>query len=169
MQTVNSCHQVMYHYRRTPLAITDSTLNNRFVIGQSDSGWMTSDSFFKYISEHFLPWLIEQKIPTPVVLFLDGHASHMSLQLSLFCREHGIILIALLPNATHLLQPMDVGVFKSLKTNWRIQRSLWNANHPKEIFRKLNFGDCLKGALNSMAENVSLLPNAFQAAGESTN
>jgi len=39
----------------------------------------------------------------------------VSLHFSKFCEENGIILIALLPNATHLFQPMDVAVFHTLK------------------------------------------------------
>lgn len=40
-------------------------------------------------------------------------------QTSQFCEKNGIILVALLPNATHILQPMDVAVFRSLKEPWR--------------------------------------------------
>lgn len=50
---------------------------------------------------------------------MDGHSSHISLPLSRFCKEQGIELVALYPNATHILQPMDVAVFHSLKSTWR--------------------------------------------------
>ena len=32
--------------------------------------------------------------------------------------EKGIILMALLPNTTHLLQPLDVAIFRALKAAW---------------------------------------------------
>lgn len=160
---------VLYHYLRTPFAVTDSTLRNGFVIGQSRSGWMTVDSFYEYITNHFLPWLIDSGIPRPVMLFLDGHASHMSLQLSLFCRDNQIILVALLPNATHMLQPMDVGVFKSLKVNWKLGRQSWNANHLGQVFQKQDFGDCLRAALDTMKGNVDLFKSAFKATGTLTS
>lgn len=67
----------------------------------------------------FYPWLIQQKLILLVVLFLDGHRSHISLPLTTFCKEKGIELVALLPNSTHVLQPVDVAVFRPVKGSWR--------------------------------------------------
>ncbi|KAJ8879144.1 hypothetical protein PR048_019750 [Dryococelus australis] len=38
------------------------------------------------------------KIPLPVIVFVDGHASHFTLHTSKLCEDHAIMLIALLPN-----------------------------------------------------------------------
>lgn len=76
---------------------------------------MTLASFFKYVVNILEPHI--QNVPKPVVLFLDNHSSHVSLQLSEFCQEKGIILVALPPNSTHILQPLDVSFFKPLKSN----------------------------------------------------
>lgn len=45
--------------------------------------------------------------------------SHLTLHLSDFCSANGIELIALYPNSTHILQPMDLAVFRPLKVAWR--------------------------------------------------
>ncbi len=49
-------------------------------------------------------------------MILDGHDSHKSYDFITFCEQHGIILLCLPPHSTHLVQPLDVGVFSPLKT-----------------------------------------------------
>lgn len=88
-------------------------------IGISESGWMTGETFYEYVVNIFYKWLLEEKIRFPVVLFLDGHSSHLTLNLSKFCKEHEIILIALPPNSTHIMQPLDISFFHPLKSAWR--------------------------------------------------
>ena len=51
----------------------------------------------------------------PVILFVDGHHSHINLELINVAREHKVHIMCLPPNLTHILQPMDVGVFRPLK------------------------------------------------------
>lgn len=80
---------------------------------------MTAELFFDYLKSTFYPFLVENGVQFPVVLFVDGHASHLTLKTSEFCRDHNIVLVAFIPNATHLLQPADVGVFHPVKSNWR--------------------------------------------------
>lgn len=80
---------------------------------------MIAETFFKYIKDIFYPYLLSSKAELPVILFVDGHASHVSFETSEFCSKNNIVLIALYPNATHLIQPMDVGVFHPLKASWR--------------------------------------------------
>ncbi|KAL5460017.1 hypothetical protein EMCRGX_G033427 [Ephydatia muelleri] len=61
-------------------------------------------------------WAIEQHPKACLgIWYADGHKSHLSLEVAEFCTSKGILLVALYPNSTHLLQPLDVSVFKSLK------------------------------------------------------
>ena len=53
----------------------------------------------------------------PVILFLDGHLR--SLELIRTARANNAILQCLPLNTTHLLQPLDVGVFAPLKSAWK--------------------------------------------------
>ena len=83
--------------------------------------------FLEYMANVFEPWLTKkkkkkkkkEKIKRPVIMYIDGHCSHMTLHLSKFCSEHQIILIALHPNATHISQPLDVSLFRTLKASWQ--------------------------------------------------
>lgn len=88
-------------------------------IGKTEKGWMTGEAFYEYFANVFHPYLVKEQIPLPVIVFLDGHSSHLTLHLSEFCRNNGIILVCLLPNTTHILQLLDVSVFAPLKQKWK--------------------------------------------------
>lgn len=58
------------------------------------------------------------KAQFPIILFIDGHTSHINLPVSEFCRNHNIILYCFPAHASHILQPLDVTVFGPLKKMW---------------------------------------------------
>lgn len=72
---------VVFKYSRVPGYIAESILKT-WAIGTSENGWMCSSTFYEYITNVFVPWLKEQRIKTPVLFFVDGHASHLTLYLS---------------------------------------------------------------------------------------
>ena len=84
----------------------------------SNSGWMETANFQEWFSKVFIPATSDMTKTGPVVLFFDGHKSHESLELIDLARDHNISLYLLPPHTTHLLQPLDVGVFGTLKSVW---------------------------------------------------
>jgi hypothetical protein len=80
---------------------------------------MKSEIFYEYVVNWVNSWITENDISRPVILFVDGHKSRMSLHLSIWCDENEIILHALPANTTHIMQPADVSVFKPLKSQWK--------------------------------------------------
>jgi hypothetical protein len=50
------------------------------------------------------------------ILLCDGHDSHVSASLVGYCIQNRILLVLLPPHSSHLLQPLDVGIFRPLKT-----------------------------------------------------
>lgn len=134
-------------------------------VGKSENGWMTSESFYEYVTNIFFPWILKNGIKLPVVLYVDGHKSHLTLSLSEFCRENGIILISLLPNSTHILQPLDVGVFHPLKSQWKLAVEKWRLQNKKQTLKKENFGPLLKGVLDKTFKSDKLLKNSFRVCG----
>lgn len=53
------------------------------------------------------------------LLFLDGHASRVAREAIHFCEENKIILLCLPSHFSHLLQPLDVGIFEPLAQTYK--------------------------------------------------
>ena len=53
------------------------------------------------------------------MLLVDGHASHITTAAIQYCVDYKIILLCLPPHTTHLLQPLDVGIFSPLATAYK--------------------------------------------------
>ena len=75
----------------------------------SDSGRMTKELFFEWFK------MFTQKIPPswPVSLVLDGHGSHITSDVIEFVQSNNIHLLCLPSHTSHILQSLDVGVFKA--------------------------------------------------------
>lgn len=84
---------VLFPYKqRLPAEIANSAPEG-WSIGKNVSGWMTQETFYEYLKNVFYPWLLRSKIALPVLVFVDGHRSHVSLQTTEFCREKQIVFI----------------------------------------------------------------------------
>lgn len=151
---------VIYPYKRLPSSIM-TTFPEEWIIGRSDSGWMVSSTFYEYISNGFYSWLLNEKIKFPVILFLDGHKSHLSLELAEFCANHEIILYCLPPNSTHIMQPCDVSIFKPLKASWK--NVIGNNKRNGITITKTNFVKYFKTAFTSV--RTSCITNGFRKCG----
>ena len=86
-------------------------------LGTSPNGWISADCFFEWLANIFYP-RVRSKVNFPIIIFMDGHSSHINLAVSSFCREKGIILYCFPPHASHILQPLDVSVYGPLKKLW---------------------------------------------------
>ncbi|XP_060553673.1 uncharacterized protein LOC132714771 [Ruditapes philippinarum] len=83
----------------------------------SDSGWSNSTIFKRYLEEHFLPLIGGGGTKDdPILLILDGHASHVPPSLIEWAKERHLILFVLPAHTSHVLQPLDVAVFGPFKT-----------------------------------------------------
>jgi hypothetical protein len=137
---------------------------NNWALGRSDSGWINSEVFYEYIANHFIPFLKSSNIIRPVVLFVDGHRSHMTQQSSQLCDGNGVILISLFPNTTHIMQPADLAIFKPLKSGWKSAVKAWKfQNFPTEITR-YTFATILKTVFDQFATAITI-QNGFRKSG----
>ena len=109
-----------------------------------------------------------------VILFFDGHYSHVNLYVIRVAQENNITLVTLPPpNTTHALQPLDVGVFAPMKKAWQklktehkrktLGRSIDKTMFPSMI-RKLTEGSLKKSHLQSAFKGAGLYPYPRAAA-----
>jgi hypothetical protein len=58
------------------------------------------------------------------LLILDGHGSHVTLEVIEQAQEFGLDMIILLSHTSHALWPLDVACFKPFKTPFRKERNI---------------------------------------------
>lgn len=103
---------IVYKGKNLMTAHTEGGPRNTWY-SMSDSGWMEGANFFEWFRKVFLP-----DVENIRHRFLDGHQSHTTLGLVEEAQDKGIVLYTFPPHKTHLLQPLDVGVFGPLKLVW---------------------------------------------------
>ncbi|TDH04785.1 hypothetical protein EPR50_G00136420 [Perca flavescens] len=83
--------------------------------GWSDSGCINSDLFKKWFLKHFLLHTPKER---PLLLIFDGHKSPINLEVVEAARKEDVILLCLPPHCSHILQPLDAGLFVLLKQHF---------------------------------------------------
>ena len=79
---------------------------------------MESDTFLDWFQHVFLAHTTH--ITGPKLLILDGHISHISLEVVRLAMANEVHMICLPPHSTHILQPLDVAVFAPMKAAWHL-------------------------------------------------
>jgi len=62
--------------------------------GVPESGWMEGCTFLSWFKKLFIPVVNHLLKTGPVVLFVDGHHSHVTLDVIQYARDKGVHLIA---------------------------------------------------------------------------
>lgn len=97
---------------------------------------MNTDLFLEWL-RHFCAHVKPSK-EEPVVLLLDNHTSHCSLEVILFCREKSIVMLTLLLHATHKLQSLDKVYFSSKCDKWMVSNPVKSITQ-KQVASLLNY------------------------------
>jgi DDE superfamily endonuclease len=85
-----------------------------WVIAVSENGWTTNERGMDWI-QHFDKHTKARTVGGYRLLVLDGHESHHSDEFEEYCKDNNIITLCMPPHSSHLLQPLDVGIFGPLK------------------------------------------------------
>ena len=95
----------------------------------SDNGWINQELYIKWFK-----FFVEKISPArPVLLIEDGHSSDISLDVIVLARDNGVHLLCLPAHTTHLLQSLDISVFKSLKFNFSTACKKYLSSHPGNV------------------------------------
>lgn len=155
--------QCIFRYDRVP-AVIRSSFPPSMHLSVSKSGWMNADLFIEFIQDVFHPHVVQKHgLNVPVILFVDGHSSHLSLDVCLLCDELEIILVQLYPNSTFLTQPADVSCFRSLKSIWRKEIINYRENDLSKLVTKAAFGELMQSCFAQLTRETII--NGFRASG----
>ena len=165
--TVNACVSadgrllppyILYTGQRLMLDYTQGgPLGTRY--GVSQRGWMNEVNFVDWFKNLFIPSLPEER---PVILILDGHESHVKYEVRQLAIDNGIEIAKLPPHTTHLLQPLDIGVFKPLKDAYDSVAHRFFLAERRYVAKK-DFPKLIGQAWKTCAPNTII--NGFKKAG----
>lgn len=105
-------------------------------------------------------------IKRPLLLIMDGHNAHVSINIIKLMNEHKIVCLILPPHCTHGLQPIDVVLFNNVKTDWASivknhfksgNKSIKNSDVPR-LMKRLFF--------DKQAFSTTRIVSSFSRAGE---
>jgi hypothetical protein len=138
----------------------------------TEKGWMTTEKFEAWMAEAFVPHIKQQreKFEMPqqtALLTLDGHVSHESLHTLEYAKANNIIILCLPAHATHILQPLDVSFFRSLKHNWDLMCEDF-ARDPRNqgtFVNKYSFCNVFSKAWAAATGKKDTITNGFKRCG----
>ena len=126
----------------------EPALSKDWWIATSKNGWTTDEIGLHWLKEVFEPYSRCYTTGAKRLLILDGHSSHLTAEFDTFCKKNAIVCLCMPAHASHLLQPLDVGVFGLLKRAYRKlleKRMIAGNNHiDKEDFLSLYPPACAK-------------------------
>jgi hypothetical protein len=99
-------------YTNTAWILASTPENWKF--SMSTSRWMSNNHAYEWLTTLFEPET-RQNDGKRRLLLLDRHRSHLTARFIAFCLDKNIDLVVLLLHTSHILQPLDVGVFSPLK------------------------------------------------------
>lgn len=100
--------------------------------------------FFEWFTQRFIVQARKIAPKDKIVLIFDGHSSHISMRTIDEALKNDIILLCLPAHSSHLLQPLDVGVFKTVKQVWRQELNNFYKNNKYKTVSKAIFPSLIK-------------------------
>ena len=98
------------------------------------------------------------------LIILDGHASHVSIQIVKEAHRYGIDLLTLPSHSSHAMQPLDICLFKPFKTAFKAYRDYWNYRYLGTAAKKENLSQWVCLALKK-ALTLELIRKGFSTCG----
>lgn len=126
------------------------------------SGWMTSDLFPEVLKHIVIQTNCNPA--NPILILLDNHESHVTLNVIKYARDNGICLLSFPPHTTHRLQPLDVGVFGPFKSFCAVSFNDWLTSNPGQTISVKNIPQ-LTNLPYQKAFTPSNILNSFKKTG----
>lgn len=128
------------------------------------SGWSNERTFVMFM-KHFIKFARPSK-EHPIIVLMDNHESHISVEAIRLAKENGVILVTLHPHTSNKMQPLDKSVFGPFKTYFN-QAANEKMMTPGHIGKPLTIYDIadLVGKAFPRAFTPTNIANGFKATG----
>lgn len=146
--------------RMTPLLEKDGPVGAIYT--NSKNGWINEDLFVTWL-KHFAAFAKPTK-ESPVLLILDNHSSHISLQAFSFCKENHITMLSIPPHSSHRTQPLDVSFYGPLKAAYRNECNRHMKTHLMSKITPYDVAGLFNKAYVQVA-NISKAESGFRTTG----
>lgn len=130
------------------------------VYAATKKGWMETDIFKSYFLKTLIPALGPER---PVLIIYDGHSTHISVEVLEAAIENNITILKLPPHSSHLLQPLDLSVFRPFKLKWDEKLISWQRQHVGRKLPKKMFSQFLCETWRDISRDV--IKGGFRKAG----
>jgi hypothetical protein len=127
----------------------------------TDNTWTSESTAIEWLEKVFLPQTYTLE---PRLLIVDGHGSHETTDFMYLCYQHNVHLLFLPPHTSHVLQPLDLSVFSSLKSHYRTAVSHLALLTDSSPIGKQNFLACYSKARKE-ALSAKIIKAGWKATG----
>lgn len=128
----------------------------------SKNGWINAELFSDWLI-HFQKYAKPTQTD-PVLLILDNHSSHISIESYEFCRNNFIHMVSLPPHTSHRLQPLDLTFFSPLKNALYREYDLYLSTTAHEKITEYELAELLNKAFVRVA-TMEKAASGFRSAG----
>ncbi|XP_065664792.1 uncharacterized protein LOC136086420 [Hydra vulgaris] len=134
---------------------------------RTKSGWFDSHCFIDWMQTLVILYFRHVDNDAPKILIGDNLACHLSIEVIEICEVNNIMMVFLPPNSTHLLQPLDLAVYRPMKSTCRkvltaskIGEGRFHTPLPKNVFPRL-----LLNLISNMDHMQEFAVNGFKTSG----
>ncbi|XP_043474300.1 MFS-type transporter clz9-like [Leptopilina heterotoma] len=130
--------------------------------GANPSGFMNSEHFLQFLTK--FQAFTRCTVENPILMLLDNHVSHRSLNVLKFCRENGIHFLSFPLHCSHRMQPLDVCVFGPFKKAANQLCKDWMRTNPSRVMQIYDLPAIFAQAL-LLSATEGYIKSAFRTPG----
>lgn len=153
----------IYPRARVNNTMVESGPPGSIILGNSPgSHWMTQTLFLEVLKH-----IVQQTKCSnndPILILMDNHESHCSLEAVLYARENGITFVTFPPHCSHKLQPLDVGVLGPFKAKMKIAQNDWMTCNPGKTISIHTLPSLVNTSFNSTFTRTNII-SSFKKPG----
>ncbi|KAL8299266.1 hypothetical protein RB593_009249 [Gaeumannomyces tritici] len=129
----------------------------------TQKGWTDDKTGVKWLEDIFLPNTVPATPGDRRLLVLDGHGSHATEDFMYLYASNNVQLVYLPARSSHVLQPLDLAVFNTVKEAYRRHSGFFAAFCTSTVIGKRHFLNCYH-----KAREEALIPRVIKAGWAAT-